>query len=226
MRGALAALVVAISLGAGSAHAEPAEEAVLRTFEDYRNALQDRQGDIAGFLVTAETLAFYDSGAKAALSAGPDALAEMPLVQQLLALRLRQAVPADRLKTMSAEEVIGLSVDQGLVNSQGLRGLRLGEVQIQGDVALAPQIDPWGRDIGVTWRFRKTQGNWRVDLRPTLMAANAMLVTMQRERGIPTRDFLLGLVQASTGQRADDSLFVPPMSGEERLNETAPPRNQ
>lgn len=218
----LAAWLLAAVLAAGPASADPGEEAVRRTFDDYRDALRDRQGDIAGFLVTPETLAFYGEAAKAAVYAMPDELDRLPLIQQLLALRLRQAVPGETLVAMTPEQVVGLSVDQGLVDPGGLRDLRLGPVEIQGDVALAPQVDPWGRDVGVTWRFREVQGTWRVDLRPTLMAANALLAAMQRERGISTHRLLLDLVEASSGRRTDDSLLVPPAAGWEDPKQEAP----
>ncbi len=225
MKRALTVLLLALfwALGPAAAQGVGEERAVRQTFDDYRNALQDRQGDIAGFLVTPETLAFYAAAAKAAVHATPEELADLPLVQQLLALRLRQAVPGGKLKDMTPEEIVGLSVYQGLVDAQGLRGLRLGDIRIDGDVALAPQVDPWGRDIGVTWRFRKTQGTWRVDLRPTLMAANALLVAMKRERGTSDRRFLLDLVRASSGLRTDESLFVPPAAAWEEDSEGTPP---
>jgi hypothetical protein len=215
---AMPAVVLAMALWAAPAVAADGdggdggddEVAVRQVFHDYAEALKDGQGDIAAFLVTAETTAFYAQAARAAVYAMPDELDDMPLVQQLLALRLREAVPAERLVDMTPEDLIGLSVSKGIVNPAGLRDLELGPVSVQGDIALAPQHDPWGRDLGVTWRFRKVQGTWHIDLRPSLMAANALLLSMQRKKGVPRETLLLDLVSGSIGRRVDQSLFIPP----------------
>lgn len=206
--------LLALLLVAPAQAAADEELAVRQAFEDYRNALLDRQGDIAGFLVTPETLGFYMRAAEAALQATSDDLAELPLVQQLLALRLRQAFPPDRLQAMTAEDLVGASVGEGLMDPRGLRGLSLGPVEVIGGVALAPQVDPQGREIGVIWRFRKVDDIWRIDLRPSLMAANGLLVALQRQRGLSREALLLDLVAGSIGRPVDKSLLTPPMAAE------------
>lgn len=212
MRGwtAILGLTVLLLLTAPAAHAADPRTEVRQVFEDYRAALMERQGAIAAFLVTPETQAFYETARRAALDAGREAMDALPLAQALLALRLRHDLGAERLRSMAGEEIIAEAVERGIVRASGLRAMRLGPVAVGGDTAVAEQLDPAGRPLGVVWRFERIGGLWRVDLRPSLAAADALMQKMLRDSGLSRKVFLERLVTMSSERPVTEELWRPP----------------
>lgn len=162
------------------------------TFEAYRVAVMQGNGGPVGTLVTAETRAFYDRVRALALAGDVQALEASPLVEALLAVRLRAAFTRQELQGLDGGGVIGAAVAGGLVGS-GLSSVSLGPAEVYGDHALAEQVDASGAPTGVWWRFINEGGAWRIDLRPNLEAGEALLRDRLHASGLTRAEFLTTL---------------------------------
>lgn len=158
-------------------------------FAAYRDAVLGGGGQGAGMLVSAETVALYERARQAALAPDPRALDGLPLVEALLALRLRAAVPAADLRAVDGAGAVSLAARHGLTGS-GFDSITLRPAEVYGDLAMAEQADAAGRPAGVWWRFLRENGVWRVDLRPNLEAGEAILRDRLRVSGQTRADFL------------------------------------
>lgn len=184
---AIAGLLLAFAVpggGAALAQATPQD-----AFTAYRDAVLGGAGMGAGALVTGETAALYDRARRAAVDADPGALDRLPLVEALLALRLRAAVPAADLRAADGAATVSLAARHGLIGG-GFAAIGLRPAEIYGDNAIAEQTDGGGQPVGVWWRFLREGGAWRVDLRPNLEAGEALLRERLRASGLSRTDFL------------------------------------
>jgi len=185
LRKGLAAGLLALAL-AGPA---VADDSVLAAFDGYRQAIAEGRGDDAGALVSADSRAFYDVTRLAALDAdGPD-LDHLTMTEGLLALRLRAALKPDQLRGLDGGGVIAATAARGMIGT-GTGGIRLGPAEVYGDHAVAEQLDGAARPTGVWWRFVREGGAWRIDLRPSLEAGDALLQAKFQASGLSRADFL------------------------------------
>lgn len=183
---AVAAGLLAFVL-AGPAVAD--DSGVTRTFDGYRLAVLDGRGAVAGALISAATRDFYDAARLAALAATPQDIERMSLIEAVLVVRLRAVLAPHELSTLDGAGVFAAAATRGLVGS-GFADLRLGPVEAYGDHAVAEQLDAAGRPSGVWWRFVREAGAWRVNLRPNLDAADAVLRERLHASGMTRADFL------------------------------------
>lgn len=183
---AVAAGLLAVML-AGPAVADTS--GVTNTFDGYRLAVLDGQGAAAGALVSAATRDFYDAARLAALAATPQDLERMSLIEAVLVLRLRAVLAPHELSTLDGAGVFAAAAARGLVGN-GFADLRLGPVEAYGDHAVAEQLDAAGRPTGTWWRFVREAGAWRVNLRPNLDAADAVLRERLQSSGMTRMDFV------------------------------------
>lgn len=178
-------MVAAVSSGAAVAQVTP-----LDAFTAYRDGVLGAGGLEPGRLVTADTAALYERARRAALDdADPATVEGLPLVEALLALRLRASVPAADLRAADGAGAVTLAARHGLAGD-GLRDIGIGTPEVYGDYAMAEQRDASGRSVGMWWRFLREGGVWRVDLRPNLEAGEAILRKRLRASGQTRADFL------------------------------------
>ncbi|MGC2854268.1 hypothetical protein ACM64Y_02250 [Novispirillum sp. DQ9] len=186
MRRLLIAGVLSAGLWSGAAVAQATPQ---DAFTAYRQAVLRDGGRGAGALVTSATAATYERARRAAVAGDGMALDGLPLVEALLALRLRAAVPAADLRTADGAGTVALAARHGLVGD-GVAAVALRPAEVYGDNAMAEQTDVAGRPVGVWWRFLREGGVWRVDLRPNLEAGEALLRDRLRASGQTRADFL------------------------------------
>jgi hypothetical protein len=186
MRNGLAAGLLALALAGPAALAD---DGVAAAFEGYRQAVLEGRGAAAGVLVSADSRAFYDVARLAALDAdGPD-LDHLTMTEGLLALRLRAALKPDQLRGLDGGGVIAATAARGMIGV-GTGGIRLAPAEIYGDHAVAEQLDGAGHPTGVWWRFVREDGAWRINLRPSLEAGDALLQARLQASGLSRADFL------------------------------------
>lgn len=183
---------------------------IRQAFEDYQAALDQGEARVAGFLVSPETLRFFEEARQYALKADAAQLGAIPLVQQLLALRLRLEVPLSTLRDGTAEDLVGAAVQRGMLTRTD-RDLHIGNIRVRDDEAVADQVDRAGRPEGIRWRFKKVRGHWRVDLLPSLLAGDAYMKALLAQSGLSRERFLLRLIEQSTGRTAGEALLMPPL---------------
>ena len=187
----------------------PDAEAVRETFERYRRALVEEDGDAAAGLVSTNTLEAYQRFRDLALTGSAAAVNEVSMVERMQVLLLRHRIEADALESMSGRDAFTHAVDQAWVGSGGIDRLQVHRVSVRGDQATA-NVGMGRAPSPDLFHFRKEDGAWRFDLMPSLSSAEGALEQMAAARGVEENEFLLGMIGAMSGEPATEALFEPP----------------
>jgi len=187
----------------------PEAEAVRETFERYRRALVEEDGEAAAGLVSSNTIEAYQGFRDLALTGSADAVKELSMVDRMQVLLLRHRIEPDALETMNGRGAFAHAVNQAWVGSGGIQRLQIHRVAVRGDEATA-NVGMGPAPSPELFRFAKEEGQWRFDLMPSLSSAEGALQQMAAARGVEENEFLLGMIGAMSGEPATEALFEPP----------------
>jgi hypothetical protein len=191
--------------------ADPADdEAAIRdTFEAYRTALLELDGDAVVDLVTYESIGYYGELADLAGTAGPEEIGERAILERTTVALLRVEYPVAELAAYDGAEMLAFSVDEGLVDNGSVVDNELGDVRIVGDQAYAELVV---RSVpsGVDFEFKRLGGEWLFNLIPTIRLGNLAVTQAARESGLDENEFIFDLVEVETGVRVDATIFDRP----------------
>lgn len=188
--------------------------AVRQCFDDYRQAILDQDGASAVALVDARTRDYYDDMRTLALTAQTEQVRDLSTVDKLMVLMIRQLIPAEQLRAMTAESLFVHAVDQGWIGRDSVVNNSLGEVTVFEDHATGYHVSE-GQQSELKWVFRKEDGRWRLDILSLMPAADQAFNAVIEESGQTSDEFVVSILQAVSGQKVDDAIWEPIGAGEE-----------
>jgi hypothetical protein len=185
------------------------EAAIRQVFQRYRSAILARDGSIAANLVTQNTLEYYENIRAVAAEAGTETIAQRSMFDRLFIALLRVEVGPRELREMTGQELFVLAVDRGLIGEEDVRASEIGEVTIEGDVAMGEAISD-GRASGLSWRFAREGNGWRLDLTSVFPVANLAIKQVAQREGLSEDALIFQVVESVTGQRVSDEIWEEP----------------
>jgi len=200
------ALTLALVLIPACAQAQPGDAAVRAAFEDYRGALDARDGSRAARRVTASTIDFYERCRRAALSMPRAELERQDFIFRYTTLSLRVELSAARLSAMTGQDVFERAVNEGQVGSGAMQIQR---VEVTGDEA---EVRLGHRSGGPTapLQMRRERGRWRVNIAQLVALTAPMMARMASSLGDGDENAgLTALLSMSLSQPVDDSVWEP-----------------
>jgi hypothetical protein len=166
------------------------EAAVMEAFSAFRSALMGRRGPGVAGVVTESTLHYYDQVASMAATAERPIIESQPFLTQVMIYRVRQLVPADRLRELTGQGLLSHAVQQGWTGTSVAR-MSIREVRVFSQTASATTRA--GDRAGPTIQFRREGGRWKVDLAQMIGYLNDALEEEILRSGRSPRDVLAAL---------------------------------
>jgi len=203
----LSVLALTLVLLPTAAQAQSGDAAVRAAFEDYRGALEARDGPRAAGRVTASTLDFYERCRRAALNMPRAQLEREDFIFRYTTLSLRVELPAARLSAMTGRDVFERSVNEGQVGSNISR-MQIQGVRVNGDEAEIRL----GHGEGPTapMQLRREGRRWRVDIAQLIALTAPLMARMASSMGDTDENAgLTALLGATLGRSVDDSVWEP-----------------
>lgn len=194
-----------------SAQPSPAEvePAVRATFESYGQALLDRNGSAAAALVTTDTIEYYGTLATLASTGGPEEIGARSLTDRLSIALLRVRRTPAELAQMDGRRLFEYAVEAGLVDESSVANNQLGSIRVDGERALA-QVVVGSTPSPFNYEFVREGDRWLFDIVSLIHATDPVLRQAARQAGRPEDELIFQLVESSTGQRVDASIFARP----------------
>lgn len=183
--------------------------AIKALFEEYRRHLLERNGAGIPELVSPNTVDYYGDLARLAATAGPDELARRSLIDRFTVARLRVDKPADQLAAMDGPALLAYGVDQGYIDESSVADNQLGDIRIAGDRGFA-QLVVRSKPADVDYEFVRVGPDWKFDLAATFPLANAAFSQSAREGGITDDEFVFEMIELTTGEPVDASIYNRP----------------
>lgn len=186
-------------------------EAVLASFEEYRQALLSKDGGNAVLHVDGDTIHYYEDMRKAALHSPRSDVEALGLMDRLMVLMLRLRVPKVELEGMDGTSMFVYAVDNGWIGAESVQRLQLGSPKPVGDTARAPVMSN-GQETPMKALFNRETGEWKVNL-PSLSAlAEPAFKHLAEQSGYEENEFLFLLLQQVTGKRPTEDVWEPMVS--------------
>lgn len=201
-------LALVMTLAAPAA-AAPRDD-VAATFEAYRSALLATDGEKAAEIVTQGSRDLYRHYANQALTLNHEALNQIHIADRLTIMLLRHSVERERLMMMSGGEIITYAVEKGWISKEGTAGIRLGNYQVAGDLATGTLLREDGSETPYKVEFLKEDGAWRLNLKKMLEFARIGIEYAVKQAGMSEDEFILALLEYSTGERPGPDIWNPP----------------
>jgi hypothetical protein len=204
-------LVIAVLLLLITAPVQAApQDDVSATFEAYRAALLATDGEKAAEVVTQGSRDLYRHYANQALTLDHAALNRVHIADRLTIMLLRHSLERERLMQMSGAEIIAHAVTQGWISKEGTAGIRLGNYQVAGDLATGTLLRVDGSETPYKVEFLKEDGDWHLNLKKMLEFARIGIEYAVQQAGMSEDEFILTLLEYSTGRKPDPGIWNPP----------------
>lgn len=203
--GALSLLLVVVVPSA--AQAQSGDAAVRAAFEDYRGALEARDGSRAAGRVTASTVDFYERCRRAALTMPRAELEEQDFIFRYTTLSLRVELTAARLSAMTGQDVFERAVNEGQVGS-GISRMQIQRVRVDGDEAELRLGHGSGPSAPI--QLRRESRRWRVDIAQLIALTAPVMARMASSMGDTDENAgLTALLGVTLGRSVDDTVWEP-----------------
>ena len=213
MRALALLLLLLLAPGPGTALAGPAE--VEASFEAYKRALIEGDGEAASRLTASDTHAFLDETLDRALTMEEPELRALPLLDQISVLMLRHNMKPEQLRQMKDGDPVASAVSQRAFDPSEVQKLEIADFTVTGRQAQAPLSNLKGSPIPVNVHFKEEQGTWRFDLLSSIAPFRAVF---DAQAGLfdalKTSDGISGAVplilHLITGRAPDANIWNPP----------------
>lgn len=193
---------------------DPEAAAVRRGFAVYEAALRSRDGAGAVGAVTANSLAYYDRIRKLALSGTRDELAALDGTERMLVLGMRRDAPLELLTEASAGGLVAHAVSEGLISDRGAVKTELGEVEVDGDVALAAIVVD-GTPTEGRLRFVREDDVWKFDLEYAMRTSFGLIAVLAERTGLSEDEVIFRLMAQGGAGEPGPEIWTPPVAADE-----------
>jgi hypothetical protein len=202
LRLALAALLLT------AAAAPSAAVLARRSFDAFKRALAERDGEAAVALLSTPSLAEWERERHVALHGSPDEVHALAPGPRLAVLALRHAQPVFLLRDGTPPELAAAAVRSGLADREALELIEISDIAARGDQA-SGQLTASGLPSGVRAGFVRERGAWKLDLPASLDAAGRMVAQTARATGSSEDAVIVNLIGAASGERVGDEIWQP-----------------
>lgn len=185
-------------------------DAVEEAFQAYKQALLTSNGEKAAEVVTQSSHDLYRDYAEQALSLDRAAIGRLHIADRITVLLLRHDLAPERLAEMTGGEVITHAVRKGWISKEGTSKLLLGNFEVDRDFATGTVLHNDGSESSFKLEFVKEDGQWRLDLVRMLELARIGIQHAVEQTGMNEDEFVLFLLEFSTGRKADASIWDAP----------------
>lgn len=172
--------------------------AIRESFEAYRKALLEQDGEAASEWVSQSTIDMYEHQVSWARTASRDEVLALGFMNRLQIALLRQQVPRDTLRIATGRSMFAYAVDKGWISRNSVLKVRLGEIREAYGKAV---VTLWaeGKKTNERFFFVKENGRWGLDLTKTFQGADVLLQQQAKRQGLTENAFILLAVEALSG---------------------------
>ena len=202
-----------------------AEKEIRDCFARYKTALLNGQGEKAVECIDNKTIIYYMFTDMKVMRHKREDVEKLPLLERIFVLSMRHQVPYAKLYELSQTDAVRrknlwpvgkayfiYAVDNGMIGKESVEKIELGKVfvdTVDGKKAKT-MISSEGKTAPFGYDFVLDEGQWKIDLTSFFPIAEEILkVTIQRS-GMSENQFILAMLEKSTGKKPDNSIWDPP----------------
>ncbi|MCW5899948.1 MAG: hypothetical protein KIT10_11835 [Flavobacteriales bacterium] len=181
---------------------------VRASYAAYIEALHRQDGTRASSLVDSRTVSYYDGMLTLAREADSAQVAGLDMMDKLTVLGMRMQSTPEQLRDMDGWKAVAAAVESGAMGGEGLEGLELGSVTVEGERARAP-LTMMGFPTPAVFHFQREGDAWRIDLTSLFQLSRGSLDMMARSSGKPVHEHVHELLEMTAGRPVPEGIWHP-----------------
>lgn len=182
--------------------------AVRECFNRYKSAILNDRGEEAAGYVDSRTLQYYSTMLELVKHADSTTLSTYSFFNKLMVLIVRHRTTKEELEPMDGKALLIYAINSGMVGKNSVARNEIGTVTVDDSFATGQLVND-GKPTPLNFHFYREEGQWKLDLTALFPTAETAMKAMVVESGEPEDEFLLTLLEMTTGQKPDASVWQP-----------------
>ncbi|WP_342087330.1 hypothetical protein [Dyadobacter sp. OTU695] len=184
------------------------EKQVKKTFDDYKSAILNDKGEEAVEQVDTKTIAYYGSILEKVKTADSLQVDKSSLMDKLIILIIRHRISKEEIMTTNGKQLLVTAIKMGMVGKSSVMNNEVGAVKVNGNFA-SGELLVRGQKTPLAFEFHKESGVWKLDLTALFPAGEAAFRQMVKQSGEPENEYLLSLIEMTSGKEPGADVWVP-----------------
>ncbi|MEQ8353706.1 MAG: hypothetical protein RH862_19675 [Leptospiraceae bacterium] len=186
----------------------PPEEQVMETFQTYKSAILDKNGELAYEQVDANTRKRYARTLDHALNLSAVKTRELPIVDMMEVLMARHMIEPETLQAMDGKGFFVHAVNEGWIDEQGVRGLEIEIQSVEGTKATT-HVKKGEITAPIGFEFNLEDEKWKIDLTSILGMAEKQFQGIIDQSGMSTEELMFAVLMELSGQQPTATIWEP-----------------
>ncbi len=197
-----------LSLLSIKSYSQSDKELVLKSFENYKEAILTDKGKLASDFVDSRTIRYYSDILEKVRTADSLEVDSMGIIDKLTVLSMRHRTPKSDLLSFDGKDLFVYAIDNGMVGKNSVVNAELGDVTTNGDFSKAEFVVN-GEKTPFFFHFYREDNIWKIDITHLFSLGTLSLKKMIENSGENENDFMINILEVLTGKKPTDKIWQP-----------------
>lgn len=184
------------------------EEQVKKSFDNYKSAILNNNGEEAVNYVDSRTIKYYNDILDLVKTADSSKIEALSIMDKLMVFSVRHRTSKEDILRFEGKSLLVYAIESGMVGKNSVANNSIGKVTIEKDFAKGQFISK-GQKTPFFFHFYKEEGEWKIDLTSLFPASTMAFKKMADDSGETQNDYLFSLLEMITGKRPGAEIWKP-----------------
>lgn len=191
-----------------NSYSQSDKELVLKSFENYKNAILTDKGKLASDFVDSRTINYYSTILDKVKTSDSLEVNSMGIIDKLTVLSMRHRTPKNDLLKFDGKDLFIYAIDNGMVGKNSVVNAELGDVITNGDFSKAEFVVN-GQKTPFFFHFYREDKVWKMDLTHLFSLGTMSIKKMIEDSGENENDFIINILEVLTGKKPTENIWKP-----------------
>jgi len=184
------------------------EELVRKSFENYKKAILNDNGDEAVKYVDSRTIKYYSEILELVKTADSTKVETLSILDKVMVFSVRHRTSREDILSFDGKSLLVYAIKSGMVGKNSVSNNSIGDVTINNDFSKG-QFIANGQKAPFYLHFYKEDEQWKIDLTSLFTVSEMALKKMIEETGQNENEFIFSLLKMITGKKTDHEIWKP-----------------
>jgi len=184
------------------------EDLVKKSFNNYKSAILNDEGEEAVKYVDSRTIKYYSEIIELVKSADSSKVETLSILDKLMVFSVRHRTAKNDILRFDGKSLLVYAIKSGMVGKNSVANNSVGDVFIDHDFAKG-QFIASGQKAPFYFHFYKEEGLWKIDLTSIFPVSTMAFKKMADESGDNQNDYLFSILEMITGKKPSAEIWQP-----------------
>ncbi len=210
MKGILKTVVLSVLLATSlTVYGQKSEEKLVRkSFDNYKSAILNDQGEEAVKYVDSRTIKYYSEILEQVKTADSLKVESLSILDKLMVFSIRHRTSKDDILSFDGKSLLIYAIKSGMVGKNSVANNSIGDIIIENDFAKGQFLFN-GRKAPVYFHFYKEVGLWKIDLTSLFPLSESALEGVVEANETDSTEYIFSILEQLTGNRPGSEIWQP-----------------